>query len=118
MISGASASWQFVAEWRLLCDGFGDLLAVLREVFWAENLTNFGFALPLGPILSVELHKTNRTVDSLLFRFQFKLRVTADHFFGLGEGAVGDGEVSFRNADTGALLEGELGLHWKSWCRL
>src|ERR1700730_11348526 len=81
-IAGAVES-NFVRRWKKSLR-----LASGREVFRPEHLANLSLALPTRPVFLVQLHKTHRALDRLLFRFQFKLRVAADNLLGLRERPV------------------------------
>src|SRR5258706_9459716 len=69
-------------------------LYALLEVFRSEHLANSGFALPSRPVFLVEFHEAPGPFNRFLPRFQLKLGVAADDFFGFGEGSVDYGELS------------------------
>src|SRR6202521_4294252 len=87
-----------VNAWRLLFTR----TVVLRP----EYLANLGFAFPSWPVFLVELHEVHRSVDGLLLRLQFELRVATDNLLGLGERTVDYLDLPAGKADSGALRSG------------
>src|SRR5579862_5023609 len=79
------------------------LLFFTIEGFGAENLTNFGLALPAGPVFLVKLHETLGALNCLFLRFQFKNREPSDDFLGLGERPVDRVYLSARKPDARTL---------------
>src|SRR3984893_2818476 len=79
------------------------LIDALREVFRPEYLANLGLAFPSRPVFPVKFHEADRPFDRLLLRFQFKLRIAADDFLGLGEWPIGHGQLPLGNPDASAL---------------
>src|ERR1700733_8516946 len=79
------------------------LVYVLSEVLWPEYLSNLGLALPFRPVFLVKFHESHRSLDCLLLRFHLELRIAADNFFGLREGAIGYSEPAFGKPDASAL---------------
>src|SRR5260370_17407364 len=75
---------------------------------WGEGLRseyrgNPGSPFPPRPVFPVKFHEADRPFDRLLLRFQFKLRIAADDFLGLGEWPIGHGELPLGNPDPSAL---------------
>src|ERR1700730_13531563 len=79
------------------------LLTELSKVLWPEYLANLSLAFPSWPVFPVQFQEPHRPVDCLLLRFQYKRRIAADNFLGLGERPIGHGQLPFGNPDASAL---------------
>src|ERR1700730_11906900 len=95
------------ARWRSLCLG----IEVLRPEHLVRadcssiqegELANLGLAIPARPVLLMKFHEPHRTFDRLFFRLQFKHRVPAKDFLGLGKRPVSHGKLSSRQPDARA----------------
>src|SRR5277367_4890248 len=93
-----------LATWRVLpgrCTR--PLLCLPIEVLHSEYLADLCLALPSRPVFQMKFHKAHCPFDRLLLRFQFELRIAADHLLGLGERPIDHGQLTARDPDAGAL---------------
>src|SRR5438128_9102177 len=75
-----------------------------RKVFRPENLANFGFALPTGPVLPMKFHEALRAFDGFLFGFEVENGEAADDFLRLSERAISGLQLSASDANVRARL--------------